>query len=169
MEANMSYSLTHPFISFYKYGWYMFLLALWMGLELFLDHASQQYCATHTQAYLPVKFKDLLTLYRCIAFAWLIRFWANLDWRPIEFTLFWCRLLSRATNPTGKLKVSTNRFECKTSRSHTFTTSSLICLGSLLIKSISLVWLSFRIFSSLVLYWSAILGAPGPKQVGFGE
>lgn len=35
----------------------------------------------------------------------------------------------------------------------TFTTSSLICLGSLLIKSISLVWLSFTIFSSLVLYW----------------
>lgn len=42
----------------------------------------------------------------------------------------------------------------------TFTTSSLICLGSLLIRSISLVWLSFTIFSSLVLYWywSAMVG-----------
>ncbi len=52
----------------------------------------------------------------------------------------------------------------------TFTTSSLICLGSLLIRSISLVWLSFTIFSSLVLYWywSAFVGLQvldGPETV----
>lgn len=57
---------------------------------------------------------------------------------------------------------------CQTKNTHTFTTSSLICFGSLLIKSISLVWLSLRIFSSLVLYWSAILGASGPRLVRAG-
>lgn len=49
----------------------------------------------------------------------------------------------------------------------TFTTSSLICLGSLLIKSISLVWLSLTIFSSLVLYWywsAMVVEAAGPGR-----
>lgn len=49
---------------------------------------------------------------------------------------------------------------CRVHAAQTFTTSSLICLGSLLIRSISLVWLSFTNFSSLVLYWywSAMVG-----------
>lgn len=50
--------------------------------------------------------------------------------------------------------------------SRTFTTSSLICLGSLLIKSISLACLSIRIFSSLMLYWFAMVVASGPALAG---
>lgn len=51
----------------------------------------------------------------------------------------------------------------------TFTTSSLICLGSRLIRSISLVWLSFTIFSSLVLYWYWSAMATSPGRPGDGE